>query len=87
MLRSPRNKGKLVGPKAPLRIRDVWAIRIRLQHHKRVRGLVLFNLDFDNKLRGRDLVGLRVRDTRHGDAVASRALFLQHKPVVPSSLS
>lgn len=78
-LRSPWNKGKLVGQKAPLRIRDVWAIRTRLQLHKRVRELALFNLGIDSKLRGCDLVGLRVRDIRHGDAVASRALVSQHK--------
>jgi integrase len=73
------NKGKLVGQRAPLRIRDVWAIRTRLQLHERVRELALFNLGIDSKLRGCDLVSLRVRDVRHGDAVAARALVLQHK--------
>ena len=77
--RSPWNKGKLVGPKAPLRVRDVWAVRTRLQLQERARDLALFNLGIDSKLRGCDLVGLRVRDIRHGDAVASRTLVMQQK--------
>ena len=77
--RSPWNKGKLAGQKAPLRVRDVWAIRTRLQFQERVRDLALFNLGIDSKLRGCDLVGLRVRDVRHGDAVASRTLVMQQK--------
>jgi len=77
--RSPWNKGKLVGQKAPLRVRDVWAIRKRLQLQERVRDLALFNLGIDSKLRGCDLVGLRVRHVRHGDAVASRTLVMQQK--------
>ena len=84
---SPWNKGKLVGQKAPLRIRDVWAIRTRLQLHERVRELALFNLGIDSKLRGCDLVNLRVRDVKHGDAVASRALVLQQRQVDPSNSS
>jgi integrase len=79
VVRPPWNRGKLVGQKAPLRIRDVWAIRTRLQLHERARELALFNLGIDSKLRGCDLVSLRVRDVRHGDAVAPRALVLQHK--------
>lgn len=54
------NKGKLVGQKAPLKIRDIWAIRIRLQLHGETRNLALFNLAVDSKLRGCDLVRLRV---------------------------
>ncbi len=77
--RSPWNKGTLVGQKAPLRVRDVWAIRTRLQLQERVRDLALFNLGIDSKLRGCDLVGLRIRDVRHGDAIASRTLVMQQK--------
>ncbi len=77
--RSPWNKGKLVGQKAPLRVRDVWAIRTRLQLQERVRDLALFNLGIDSKLRGCDLVGLRVRDVRHGDAIAASTLVMQQK--------
>ena len=58
----PWNKGKLVGQKAPLRVRDIWAIRIRLQLQSRTRDLALFDLGIDSKLRACDLVRLRVRD-------------------------
>jgi integrase len=58
----PWNKGKLVGQKAPLKAKEIWAIRTHLHMNKRVRDLALFNLGFDSKLRGCDLVGLRVRD-------------------------
>ena len=59
-VRSPWNKGKLVGQKAPLRVRDVWAIRTRLQLQERVRDLALFNLGIDSKLRGCDLARARL---------------------------
>ena len=54
--REPWNKGKLVGQKAPLRPKDIWAIRVRLQMQHRIRELALFNLGFDSKLRGCGLV-------------------------------
>ena len=56
------NKGKLIGQKAPLKLKEVYAIRIRLQLEKRVRELALFNLALDSKLRGCDLVKRRVCD-------------------------
>ena len=84
---SPWNKCKLVGQKAPLQIREVWAIRTRLQLKERARELAPFNLRIDSKLRGCDLVSLRVRDTRHGDAVASRALVMQQKTGRPVQFS
>jgi len=52
----PWNKGKLVGQKAPLKLKDIWAIRIHLQLDQRIRELALFNLAVDSKLRGCDLV-------------------------------
>ncbi|SER71669.1 hypothetical protein SAMN04487958_102373 [Vreelandella subterranea] len=55
---TPGNKGKLVGQKTPLRLRDIWAIRVRLQLAKKTRDLALFNLAIDSKLRGCDLVNL-----------------------------
>jgi len=82
--REPWNKGKLVGQKAPLRLKDIWAIRIRLQLAERVRELAMFNLAVDSKLRSCDLVRLRVRDIPHGDRVAARAIIMQqktHRPV------
>lgn len=54
---APWNKGKVVGQKAPLKLKDVWAIRIHLQMEQRARELALFNLALDSKLRGCDLVG------------------------------
>jgi hypothetical protein len=55
----PWNKGRLVGQKLPLKLREIWAIRIRLQLSEQLRYLALFNLAIDSKLRGCDLVSLR----------------------------
>ena len=55
----PWNKGKLIGQKPPLKLKEIWAIRIRLQLANRIRDLALFNLAIDSKLRGCDLVKLR----------------------------
>ncbi len=81
--RQPWNKDKLVGQKAPLRLRDIWAIRIRLQLRHRTRDLALFNLAIDSKLRACDLVKLRVLDVAHGDQVAPRAIVMQQKTKRP----
>src|SRR5512144_2482931 len=66
----PWNKGKLIGQKPPLKLKEIWAIRIRLQLDHRARELALFNLAIDSKLRGCDLVGLHVRDVFQGAHVA-----------------
>jgi len=55
---TPRNKGKLLGQMPPLKLKEIWAIRVRLQMNHRTRELALFNLAIDSKLRGCDLVGL-----------------------------
>jgi len=81
--REPWNKGKLVGQKAPLRLRDIWAIRIRIQLAGNIRDLALFTLAIDSKLRACDLVKLRVRDIAHGDHIARRAIVLQQKTLSP----
>ena len=60
MLNVPWNKGRLTGQKRPLKPKDVWAIRVRLQLQHRARDLALFNLAIDSKLRGCDLVRLQV---------------------------
>jgi integrase len=81
---APWNKGKLVGQKAPLKQREIWAIRIRLQLQQDARELALFNLALDSKLRSCDLVRLRVRDVCQGERIASRAIVMQrktHRPV------
>lgn len=75
----PWNKGKLVGQKAPLRLREIWAIRVRLQIAERTRDLALFDLAIDSKLRACDLTKLRVRDVAHGEHVSSRAMVMQQK--------
>lgn len=75
----PWNKGKLVGQKAPLRLSEIWSIRIRLQIERKTRDLALFNLAIDSKLRGCDLVSLRVRDISTGGVIARRAVVLQRK--------
>ena len=54
--REPWNKGKIVGQKAPLKVKDIWAIRVRLQLQRRIRDLALFDLGIDSKPRGCDLV-------------------------------
>jgi integrase len=81
--REPWNKGKLVGQKAPLKPKDIWAIRIHLQNAHHVRDLAMFNLAIDSKLRGCDLVGLRVRAVTHGSQVLSRAMVIQSKTQRP----
>lgn len=77
------NKGKLVGQKPPLKPKDIWAIRIHLQNAHAVRNLALFNLAIDSKLRGCDLVSLRVRDVTHGSQILSRTMVIQRKTQRP----
>ena len=77
---APRNKGKLLGQKPPLKLKAIRAIRIRLQLDHRTRELALFNLAIDSKLRGCDLVGLRVHDVVQGSQVARRAIVMQKRP-------
>src|ERR1700682_2509971 len=79
----PWNKGKLLGQKSPLKLKEIWAIRIRLQLDQRMRELALFNLAIDSKLRGCDLVGLRVDDVVQGSRVAPRAIIMQRKTQRP----
>ena len=81
--REPWNKGKLVGQKAPLKLKDIWAIWVRLQISDRARDLALFNLAIDSKLRAYDLVKLRVRDVSHGGRVSARAIVMQQKTQRP----
>jgi len=82
-IREPWNKGKIVGQKAPFKLKDIWALRVHLQIESRIRELALFNLGIDSKLRGCDLVGLRVRDVCHGEQVATRAVVMQRKTQRP----
>ena len=75
----PWNKGKLIGQKSPLKLKEIWEIRIRLQMTKNIRELALFNLAIDSKLRGCDLVTLRISDVAQSNRVSSRAIIMQHK--------
>ena len=75
----PWNKGKLIGQKSPLKLKEIWGIRVRLQMTKNIRELALFNLAIDSKLRGCDLVTLRISDVAQSNRVSSRAIIMQHK--------
>lgn len=81
--RRPWNAGQKVGPKRPLKPRDIWAIRFYLDEHKRLRDGALFDLAIDSKLRGCDLVRIRTSDlTSDLTSVGSfrdRATVIQQK--------
>lgn len=77
------NKGRLIGQKSPLKPQQVWAIRVRLQVADHKRDLALFNLTIDCKLRGCDLVSLRVADIMNGDEIRSSAKVIQSKTGTP----
>jgi len=77
--RVPWNKSKLTGAKPPLRPKHVWSIRTKLQIEGRVRDLAMFNLAIDSKLRGCDVVAIRVEDVAAGGYTADRATVRQKK--------
>jgi integrase len=77
--RAPWNKARLIGQKRPLKPKDVWAIRVRLQLQDRKRDLALFNLAIDSKLRGCDLVRLQVDDVCAGGRARDRGIVIQKK--------
>jgi integrase len=79
----PGTKGRLLGQKPPLKPKEIWSLRIRLQLAGKQRDLAMFNLAIDSKLRGCDLVSLRVRDVYQGTLVASRAIVMQRKTQRP----
>ena len=73
------NKGKLVGQKLPLKLEEIWSIRIRLELANNLRELTMFNLALDCKLRACDFIKLKVLDIAHGATIQSRAMFIQQK--------
>ncbi|MGX1742152.1 tyrosine-type recombinase/integrase [Bosea sp. NPDC055353] len=77
--RAAWNTGRIIGPKPPLKPRHIWAIRTRLQHDRRVRDLAMFNLAIDSKLRGCDLVRMRIGDVVLGGTVRLRSTIIQQK--------
>ena len=80
---SPWNKDRIIGQKRPLQISHIWGIRIRLELEGKTRDLALFNMALDSKLRGCDLVKLKVSDVAYGSSVSSRATVLQQKTGSP----
>ena len=83
VVREPWNKGKLIGQKPPLRPKQVWSIRTKLQIDERVRDLAMFNLAIDSKLRGCDVVALKVEDVAPGGYTLDRATVRQKKTGQP----
>ena len=81
------NKGKLIGAKPPLRPKDVWAIRTKLQVEGRIRALAMFNLAMDSKLRGCDVVALKVDDVAPNGHAVERATVRQKKTRAVGSTS
>ena len=77
--RVPWNKGKLTGAKPPLRPKHVWAIRTKLQMERQIRDLALFNLAIDSKLRGCDVVTVKVDDVAPNGYAIDRATVRQRK--------
>src|SRR5713226_5429064 len=78
--RLPWNKVKLIRAKPPLRPKHVWSIRTKLQIDGRVRDLAMFNLAIDSKLRGCDVVAIKVEDVAAGGYTADRALRQRNAP-------
>jgi integrase len=81
--REPWNKGKLTGQKPPLRPKHVWSIRTNLQVGRRIRDLAMFNLAIDSKLRGCDVVTLKVEDVAPNGYAVERATVRQKKTGQP----
>jgi integrase len=82
-IHEPWNKGRLVGQKRPLKLKEIWGIRIRLELEDNARELALFNLAIDSKLRACDLVTLKVSDVMQAGRVRSRTQIIQRKTKQP----
>lgn len=82
-VRVPWNMGRIIGRKRPLQPRNVWSIRVHLEMAGNARDLALFNMAVDSKLRGCDLVGLRVRDVHAAGCVKERASMIRSKTGKP----
>jgi len=81
--RAPWNAGKIVGTKRPLTQKQIWAIRFFLDREGRLRDRALFDLAIDSKLRGCDLVKIKIGDPVAGDEVRTRAMVTQQKTGPP----
>jgi integrase len=82
--RRPWNAGNMVGAKRPLKPRDVWAIRFFLDEHRRLRDRALFDLAIDSKLRGCDIVKMKIGDIVAGGGIRNRATVMQQKTKGPA---
>lgn len=80
---TPWNKGKLIGQRPPLKLQEIWSVRIHLQLANKIRDLALFNLAIDSKLRSCDLVKLKLRDISADGGIAKRAKVMQQKTGQP----
>jgi hypothetical protein len=85
--RMPWNKGKIIGAKPPLLARHIWSIRTKLQIEKRARELAMFNLAIDSKLRGCDVVAMRVEDVARTDTRSPVRRCARERPGVQSASS
>ena len=85
--RTPWNKGKLIGAKPPLLARHVWSIRTKLQIERRARELAMFNLAIDSKLRGCDVVAMRVEDVWKVRSDISESRSMMRSPSLSKSKS
>ena len=85
--RVPWNKGKLIGQKPPLKLAEIWTVRTQLRMAAKTRELALFNLAIDSKLRGCDLVSLRVRDEAHATTSFGGPASCSTRPASRSALS
>ena len=85
--RSAWNAGKNVGTKRPLPQKQIWAIRFHLDHEGRLRDKAIFDRAIDSKLRGCDLVKIKIGDVVAGPEIRNRATVMQQKPAVRSRSS
>ncbi|TCU53600.1 phage integrase family protein [Novosphingobium sp. PhB57] len=81
--RRPWNAGQNVGPKRPLKLRDIWAIRFYLDENRRLRDRALLDLATDSKLRGCDLVKIQIGDIVSRGSIRSRPTVIQQKTGMP----
>jgi len=71
------NAGKMVGTKRPLTQKQIWAVRFFLDREERLRDRALFDLALDSKLRGCDLVKIRIGDLISGGEIRTRSIIIQ----------
>ena len=79
----PWNEGRVIGAKRALKAQQVWAIRFWLDQHYRLRDRALFDLAIDSKLRGCDVVKVRIGDIAVGGRIRDRAVVVQQKTKRP----